>query len=158
SEPGLSKFLPLLLQAGAAARLAPGSPIPKDRLTPANSAANRERARSIASTRILTGAAMYTNGWLARGKYHPISVSILFVLVVAVYAFLFRNYHVNVDVDTPWNLSFSYNYCIKGVDIADTFGLAFPGSGGTIAFGKLAAMVQCAALAPFNWSLVAANV
>ena len=30
--------------------------------------------------------------------------------------------------------------------------------GGTVAFGKLAAMVQCAALAPFNWSLVAANV
>ena len=30
--------------------------------------------------------------------------------------------------------------------------------GGTIAFGKLAAMVQCAALSPFNWSLVAANV
>jgi hypothetical protein len=30
--------------------------------------------------------------------------------------------------------------------------------GGTVAFGKLAAMVQCAALAPFNWSLAAANV
>src|SRR6202030_3354153 len=27
-----------------------------------------------------------------------------------------------------------------------------------VAFGKLAAMVQCVALAPFNWSLVAANV
>jgi len=30
--------------------------------------------------------------------------------------------------------------------------------GGTVAFGKLAAIVQCAALAPFNWSLVAANL
>jgi hypothetical protein len=30
--------------------------------------------------------------------------------------------------------------------------------GGTVAFGKLAAMLQCAALAPFNWSLVAANL
>jgi hypothetical protein len=30
--------------------------------------------------------------------------------------------------------------------------------GGTVAFGKLAAMVQCATLAPFNWSPVAANV
>ena len=30
--------------------------------------------------------------------------------------------------------------------------------GGTVAFGKLVAIVQCAALAPFNRSLVAANV
>jgi hypothetical protein len=30
--------------------------------------------------------------------------------------------------------------------------------GGTVAFGKLAAVVQCAALAPFNWALVAANL
>jgi hypothetical protein len=29
--------------------------------------------------------------------------------------------------------------------------------GGTVAFGKLAAKLQCAALEPFNWSLVAAN-
>jgi hypothetical protein len=30
--------------------------------------------------------------------------------------------------------------------------------GGTVAFGKLAAIAQCAVLAPFNWSLVAANL
>jgi hypothetical protein len=30
--------------------------------------------------------------------------------------------------------------------------------GGTVAFGKIAAIVQCATLSPFNWSLVAANV
>jgi hypothetical protein len=101
---------------------------------------------------------MYTNGSLAAGKYTLISVSIFAILVMAMYATLLRNYRVNVDIDTPWSLSFSYNYCIKGVDIADTFGVAYPGSGGTVAFGKLAAMVQCAALAPFNWSLVAANV
>jgi hypothetical protein len=102
--------------------------------------------------------AMYINASLAVGKYKPISVSIIAVLVVAVYVILFGNYRVNLAIDTPWNLSFSYNYCMKGLDIADTFGVAFPGSGGVIAFGKLAAMVQCAALAPFNWSLVAANV
>jgi hypothetical protein len=101
---------------------------------------------------------MYTNAPLAESKYTPISVLIIAVLVVAVYATLFANYRANTNVDTPWNLSFSYNYCMKGLDIADTFGVAFPGSGGTIAFGKLAAVVQCAALTPFNWSLVAANV
>jgi hypothetical protein len=99
-----------------------------------------------------------TNAVVAAGKYTPISVSLIAVFVAAVYATMFRNYRVNTLIDTPWNLSFSYNYCVKGLDIADTFGVAFPGSGGVIIFGKLAAMVQCAALAPFNWSLVAANV
>jgi hypothetical protein len=48
---------------------------------------------------------------------------------------------------------------MKGIDADATFGGSFPfAMGGTVAFGKLAAIVQCAALAPFNWSLVAANV
>jgi hypothetical protein len=102
---------------------------------------------------------MYTKLSFAVSKYTPISVSVIAVLVVAVYAFLFRNYRVNTNIDIPWSLSFSYNYCIKGIDTDITFGAPFPvGQGGTIAFGKLAAMVQCATLAPFNWSLVAANL
>ncbi len=79
-------------------------------------------------------------------------------LVVAVYAIMFGNYRINVAIDTPWDLSFSYNYCVKGIDTDPTFGSTFPnGMGGTVAFGKIAAMVQCVTLAPFNWSLVAAN-
>jgi hypothetical protein len=102
---------------------------------------------------------MYKNGPLAAGRYSPMSVSITGVLVVAAYATLFGNYRPITGIDTPWDLSFSYNYCIKGVDTDPTFGSVFPGGmGGTVAFGKIAAMVQCAALAPFNWSLVAANV
>jgi hypothetical protein len=101
---------------------------------------------------------MYTNP-LAAGKYTPISVSIIAVLVIAVYAALFGVYRVNLAIDTPWYLSISYNYCMKGIDTDVTFGGSFPfAMGGTVVFGKLAAMVQCAALAPFNWSLVAANV
>jgi len=104
-------------------------------------------------------ASMYMNTPRAYGKYTPIFVSLIAVFVVTVYAMLFGNYRVNLAIDTPWSLSFSYNYCIKGVDIDATFGAPFPiGQGGTVAFGKLAAMLQCAALAPFNWSLVAANV
>jgi hypothetical protein len=102
---------------------------------------------------------MYTNAPLAAGRYTPVSVSVIAVLVVAVYATLFGNYRVNVAIDTQWDLSFSYNYCIKGIETDPTFGSVFPaGMGGTVAFGKLAAMMQCAALAPFNWSLVAANI
>src|SRR5215468_9921159 len=102
---------------------------------------------------------MYTNGPLAASRYTPISVSVIAVLVVAVYTTMFGNYRINLAIDTPWYLSFSYNYCMKDVDTDATFGVGFPGGmGGTVAFGKLAAMVQCAALAPFNWSLVAANV
>jgi hypothetical protein len=106
----------------------------------------------------LIRAALDTNMPLVEGKYTPVSVSIISVLVVVVYATMFGNYRPGTNIDTQWNLSFSYNYCVKGLDIAETFGVAFSGSGGTIAFGKLAALVQCAALAPFNWSLVAANV
>ncbi len=91
--------------------------------------------------------------------YPRLSVPIIAILVAAVYVTMFGNYRVNVAIDTVWSLSFSYNYCIKGVDTDVTFGSVFPvGMGGTVAFGKIAAMVQCAALAPFNWSLVAANV
>jgi hypothetical protein len=72
---------------------------------------------------------------------------------------IFGNYRVNTNIDIPWSLSFSYNYCVKGIETDTTFGVQFPvGQGGTVAFGKLAAMVQCAGLAPFNWSLVAANL
>ena len=103
-------------------------------------------------------ASMYTNASLATDKYTPISVSVIAVLVVAVYASMFRSYNV-YEIDTPWSLSFSYNYCMKGIDIDATFGEPFPaGQGGTVVFGKIAGMVQCAALAPFNWSLIAANV
>jgi hypothetical protein len=102
---------------------------------------------------------MYTNGPLAAGRYTPMSVLIIGVLVVAVYATLFGNYRPLTAMDTLWDLSFSYNYCIKGIDTDVTFGSVFPGGmGGTVAFGKVAAMVQCAALARFNWSLVAANI
>jgi hypothetical protein len=102
---------------------------------------------------------MYTNLPLNEHKYTPISASVIIALVMIVYAGLFGVYRSNLDIDTPWYLSISYNYCIKGIDSDVTFGGTFPlAMGGTVAFGKLAAMVQCAALAPFDWSLVAANV
>jgi hypothetical protein len=114
---------------------------------------------TLATRPDLATAAMNGNGPRAAGRYTPMSVSIIGVLVVTVYATLFGNYRPITGIDTPWDLSFSYNYCIKGVDTDPTFGSVFPGGmGGTVAFGKLAAMVQCAALAPFDWSLVAANV
>jgi hypothetical protein len=92
-------------------------------------------------------------------KYELLSISIIVVLVVTVYAAMFGNYRSYSAIDTPWYLSISYNYCIKGIDTDATFGGSFPfAMGGTVIFGKLAAMVQCAALAPFDWSLVAANV
>jgi len=92
-------------------------------------------------------------------KYTLTSVSVVAVIVVAVYAIMFGNYRPHTAIDTQWYSSFSYNFCVKGIDTDATFGVAFPvGHGGTVAFGKLAAIVQCAALAPFNWSLVAANV
>ena len=93
------------------------------------------------------------------GRPTAISVSIIAIIVATLYATLFGNYRANLVIDTPWYLSFSYNYCMKGIDTDATFGVPFPGGmGGTVAFGKIAAIVQCAALAPFNWSLVAANV
>jgi hypothetical protein len=99
------------------------------------------------------------NAPLAAGKYTSKSVLLIAVLIATVYATLFGNYRPHTAIDTPWDLSFSYNYCIKGIETDATFGSVFPGGmGGTVAFGKLAAMVQCAALPPFNWSLVAANV
>src|SRR6516164_1861815 len=92
-------------------------------------------------------------------KYTLTSVFIITGIVVAVYAIMFGNYRPHTAIDTQWYLSYSYNFCIKGIDTDVTFGQPFPiGQGGTVAFGKLAAIVQCAALAPFNWSLVAANV
>ena len=101
---------------------------------------------------------MHTNA-LAADKHKAICVSIIAVLVIAIHATMFGNYRVNLAIDTPWDLSFSYNYCMKGIDTDVTFGSRFPGGmGGTVAFGKLAALVQCAALAPFNWSMAAANV
>ena len=93
-----------------------------------------------------------------RGSSIPTSVLIITVLITVVYMTMFGVYHTPA-IDTQWDLSFSYSYCMKGIETDATFGLSFPhGMGGTVAFGKLAAMVQCAALAPFNWSLVAANV
>ena len=109
--------------------------------------------------RRLIRIAAYTNARFGAGKHEVISVSIIAALVAAVYATMFLNYRSNKAIDTPWDLSFSYNYCMKGIDTDVTFGRSFPrGMGGTVAFGKLAAIVQCAALAPFNWSLVAANL
>jgi hypothetical protein len=115
---------------------------------------NRYRARIAASPRTLVRAAIYTN------KYSPMSVSIVAVLVVAVYLIMFGNYRPHTSIDNQWYLSYSYNYCIKGISNDASFGTTFPFGlgGGTVVSGKLAAMVQCAALAPFNWSLVAANV
>jgi hypothetical protein len=103
---------------------------------------------------------MDTNAPLAAGKYTPMSVLIIAALVVAVYAIMFGNYRVNLTIDTPWYLSYSYNYCVKGIVTDVSFGstLPFGMGGGTTVSGKLGAMVQCAALAPFNWSLAAANV
>jgi hypothetical protein len=102
---------------------------------------------------------VYKNWSLAVRKYMPISISVITVIVVTIYGTLFRNYRVDTNIDIPWSLSFSYNYCVKGIETDATFGVQFPvAQGGTVAFGKLAAMVQCAALARFNWSLVAANV
>jgi hypothetical protein len=101
---------------------------------------------------------MCTCASLGTGRYTAMSVSVLAVLIAAVYLMMFGNYRVNLAIDTPWYLSFSYNYCMKGTNTDVSFGVPFPGGmGGTVALGKLAAVVQCAALAPFNWSLVAAN-
>src|SRR5438445_8316651 len=102
---------------------------------------------------------MYSHRPAVARNYAPISVSIIAVLVVAVYVSMFRNYRV-WEIDNAWNLSFSYNYCIKGVEVDASFGHTAPfgTGGGTVVFGKIAAMVQCAALAPLHWSLVAANV
>ena len=92
-------------------------------------------------------------------KYTLTSVLLIALIVVAVYVIMFGNYRPHTAIDTQWYLSYSYNFCMKGIDTDVTFGQPFPiGQGGTVAFGKLAAIVQCAALAPFNWSLVAANV
>src|SRR5215467_8054526 len=112
---------------------------------------NRYRARTAASARTLIRAVIYAN------KYSPVSISIVAIFVLAVYAIMFGNYRPHTSIDTQWSLSYSYNFCVKGIDTDPTFGAPFPiGQGGTVAFGKLAAMVQCASLAPFNWSLVAA--
>jgi hypothetical protein len=101
---------------------------------------------------------MYTGTRLDTGRYTAMSISIIAVLIAAVYLIMFGNYRVNLTIDTPWYLSLSYDYCMKGADTDVSFGVSFLGGmGGTVAFGKLAAVVQCAALAPFNWSLVAAN-
>jgi len=92
-------------------------------------------------------------------SHTPILVSVIAALVVMLYIALFRNYRVNTSIDTQFYLSHSYNYCINGIELDVIFGNVFPfGQGGTIAFGKLAAILQCAALTPFNWSLVAANI
>ena len=92
-------------------------------------------------------------------QYALTSVLIIAALVLVVYATLFGNFRVHKTIDTPWYLSYSYNFCMKGTDTDAVFGLTFPhGPGGTLAFGKLAAMLQCAALSPFDWSLAAANV
>src|SRR6516164_1989354 len=92
-------------------------------------------------------------------KYTLTSVFIITGIVVAVYAIMFGNYRPHTAIDTQWYLSYSYNFCMKGIDTDATFGAAFPvGPAGTVAFGKLAAILQCAALAPFDWSLVADNV
>jgi hypothetical protein len=107
----------------------------------------------------LVSIAMNGNGSLDAGRYTSISVSVVVLCVAAVYATMFGNYRINVAIDTPWDLSFSYNYCVKGVETDPTFGSIFPnGMGGTVAFGKLAAMAQCAVLTPFDWSLIAANI
>jgi hypothetical protein len=130
----------------------------------------RKRGVKISSTRsntpmhrflakLLISNTMCKNPAIATGKYTALSVCVIGLLVAAVYATMFGNYRVNVSIDTQWDLSWSYNYCTKGIDTDLTFGSIFPnGMGGTVAFGKLAAMVQCAVLPPFDWSLVAANV
>jgi hypothetical protein len=102
---------------------------------------------------------MYRNVPLALRRYTQVSISVMAVFVAAIYIAMFGNYRINLSIDTPWYLSISYNYCVKGIDNDATFGASFPfGMGGTVAFGKLAAIVQCGALAPFNWSLIAANI
>jgi hypothetical protein len=102
---------------------------------------------------------MNESGSLAPGRHTLISVSIIGVLVMVVYATMCGNYRPDTAIDTQWYLSFSYNYCIKKIDTDVVFGAHFPsGMDGTVAFGKIAAILQCAVLAPFDWSLVAANV
>jgi hypothetical protein len=95
----------------------------------------------------------------ANMKHKSLFIFAIATCVIAVYVFMFGNYRVNVAIDTPWYLSISYNYCMRGIDTDASFGGTFPlAMGGTIAFGKIAASMQCAALAPFDWSLTAANV
>ncbi|HEX3339250.1 MAG TPA: hypothetical protein VHT68_08760 [Pseudolabrys sp.] len=88
------------------------------------------------------GSIKFVAGSLTQQIYDNIC-SIFVAIVAAVYAIIFQNYRVNTSIDTQFYLAFSYNYCVKGIDTDVTFGSSFPfGMGGTIAFGKLAAIVQ----------------
>src|SRR5215467_7339994 len=89
---------------------------------------SRYYTRMAAWPRSLVRAAIYMN------EYSTISVSIVAVLVVAVYAAMFGNYCPHTLIDTPWYLSYSYNYCIKGISNDVSFGstLPFGLGGGTV--------------------------
>jgi hypothetical protein len=57
------------------------------------------------------------------------------------------------NIDDPWFLSYSYNLCHRQSELDLAFGGKFPnGMGGTIAFGKLAAYVQCGFFDLFGWT------
>jgi len=113
----------------------------------------------LASRLNLAGISVNGKSSRAVGNYTPLSVLVLVALLLAVYATRFRNYRANLTIDTSWCLSFDCNYCMKDIGKDVPFGAHFPsGMDGTVVFGKLAALVQYAVLAPFDWSLVAANI
>jgi hypothetical protein len=88
-----------------------------------------------------------TTAWYRRPQYLVIAV------LAIVYVAMLGRYRA-FDLDNSWYLSFSYGQVIRHIP-ADTFALeVFPhGMGGTVAFGKLAALVQGTVLNLFGWSL-----
>jgi len=57
------------------------------------------------------------------------------------------------NIDDPWFLSYTYNLCHRQSELDLAFGGRFPnGMGGTIAFGKFAAYIQCSFFDLSGWT------
>lgn len=87
-----------------------------------------------------------TTAWYRRPQYLAIAaLAIVYVAILGRYRAF--------DLDNSWYLSFSYDQVIRHIS-TDTFALeVFPhGMGGTVAFGKLAALLQGAVLSLTGWS------
>lgn len=94
---------------------------------------------------------------VADGRHHTLPVrpgwTILLAVagVVLLSLLLFQNYRA-YEIDNVWYLSFSWNYCNAGVLTDPFMDGSFPGGmGGTIGFGKLGAISQCAVLNAVGW-------
>lgn len=93
-----------------------------------------------------------TAAWYRRPQY--LALALLAIVYVAILG-RYRAY----DLDDSWYLSFSYDQVVRHIS-TDTFALeVFPhGMGGTVAFGKLAALLQGAVLSLTGWSQTPAIV